>query len=360
MTRPAAGDPRFDRRLLEWYSHAARPLPWRKRAEPWSTWVSEVMLQQTRVEAVVDAFERFLARFPTPRDFAAASDDELLSAWRGLGYYRRARLLRDGARAVCERHAGKVPREHAALLALPGIGDYTAGAIASIAFGARCAAIDGNVERVIARHAGITGDVKRSATRTRIRQVVQDRLADAEPSAFNQALMELGALVCKPANPACERCPVAADCVARRENRVAELPRLPPRREAVAITARMVLCTRRDGRTLAARIEAGAINGGQLELPGPGVLADVALDDLGPRLRERFDVHIEVGDPLARVRHTITHHRIEAILHEGRLSGSANPPLQWVSPTDDAAPWSTVSRKLLSRVLRSSGEHSAD
>ncbi|MDO8348996.1 MAG: A/G-specific adenine glycosylase, partial [Planctomycetota bacterium] len=150
----------FAVRLLAWFDQNRRDLPWRATRDPWAIWVSEVMLQQTRVAAVRSAYERFLRRFPTVASFAAASDDDLLLAWRGLGYYRRARLLREGARAVIAQHGGAVPADPAALGELPGVGDYTRGAIASIAFGFVTPAIDGNVERVVSRHRGVRENVK--------------------------------------------------------------------------------------------------------------------------------------------------------------------------------------------------------
>jgi A/G-specific adenine glycosylase len=150
----------FARALLRWYDAHRRDLPWRRSSDPWAIWVSEVMLQQTRVEAVRAAFTSFLARYPTPAAFADASDDDLQSAWRGLGYYRRARLLREGARAVCEQHGGSVPGEPQALGELPGVGTYTRGAIASIAFGHRELAVDGNVERVASRQLALRDNVK--------------------------------------------------------------------------------------------------------------------------------------------------------------------------------------------------------
>ena len=153
----------FADRLLHWYDAQKRDLPWRHQRDAWAIWVSEIMLQQTRVEAVREPYSRFLDRYPTPQAWARVSEDELLTAWQGLGYYRRARLLRDGAKAVVEQHAGAVPSEPEAIHALPGVGQYTAGAIASIAFGHPVPAIDGNVERVAARHRGIDDNVKRAA-----------------------------------------------------------------------------------------------------------------------------------------------------------------------------------------------------
>ncbi|MFO1054232.1 MAG: A/G-specific adenine glycosylase [Planctomycetota bacterium] len=342
----------FAARLLDWYRRHARRLPWRERRDPWATWVSEVMLQQTRVEVVAPAFERFLLRFPTPADFARASDDELHEAWRGLGYYRRARLLRDGAREVVASHAGTVPRDPDAIGALSGVGDYTRGAIASIAFDLPEAAIDGNVERVYARHAGIQDDVKRSATRTRIRTLVLAHMPKDAAGTFNQALMDLGATICTPRSPKCAQCPVADDCEARRLGLQGELPKLPARREAVDITARAVLVRDRDGRALGARIEDGAINAGQIELPGPGILEHHpdAGDVLVHSLARRYGARFAIGEVVARVRHGITHHRISLEVHAATLVADAGPDLHWWSTDDEKVPWSTPSRKAIAHL----------
>ncbi len=339
----------FAARLLAFYDAHRRRLPWRDRHDPWATWVSEIMLQQTRVEAVLDAFERFLQRFPDPRALAAADDDALLTAWQGLGYYRRARLLRDGARTVVARHGGTVPDDPDALGELPGIGNYTRGAIASIAFGRAEPAIDGNVERVLARHAGIDDDVKKSPGRRRIETLVRERMDATRPGDFNQAMMDLGATVCTPRSPECPRCPVAEDCVARITARTAELPRLPARRAAVEVRAKAVLVKDLAGRVLASRIAAGEINAGQLELPGPGVLVDhpetgTALADAVER---RHGVRVVVGDRVARVRHGITHHRIVLDVHEARLLDEIRSGVSWVPVHGDPTPWSTPSRKAL-------------
>jgi A/G-specific adenine glycosylase len=339
-------------RLLAWYGRHARDLPWRGRRDPWATWVSEVMLQQTRVEVVADAFRRFLAEFPTPADFAAADDDRLQRAWQGLGYYRRARLLREGARQVVAEHAGEVPADPAALQALAGIGEYTRGAIASIAFGRPEPALDGNVERVFARHAGIRDDVKRGPTRRRLRALVVAALDPERPGDFNQALMDLGATVCTPRNPACPRCPIAADCEARRLGIQRELPVLPARRAQVEVRARVVLVADRRGRLLGARIPDGQVNQGQIELPGPGILVDHPADGpaLAAALAERFGLRVEVGPLLATVRHGITHHRITLHAHEARLLGRAPAGVDFCDPDAADLPWSTPSRKVLRRI----------
>lgn len=342
----------FAARLLAWYDAHGRTLPWRvPTPDPWGTWVSEVMLQQTRVEVVRDAWQRFREAFAEPAAFAAASDDALHHAWQGLGYYRRARLLREGARQVVERHGGVVPSGIAELGALAGIGEYTCGAIASIAFGHPVAAIDGNVERVFARHRAVRADVKKTATRRLLRTVVEAEIDRSRPGDFNQALMDLGATVCTPRSPRCGACPVAADCAARAQGVQEELPVLPARRAMVDVAARVVVVRDARGRVLATRIPAGEINQGQVELPGPGVLVDHPGDvhSVAFAVFERHGAQLQLGDELVRVRHGITHHRITLCAYAGELVGEAGS-LEFLDPDDPEVPWSTPARKVLAKL----------
>jgi A/G-specific adenine glycosylase len=343
----------FPQRLLGWYDANRRDLPWRGTGDPWAIWVSEIMLQQTRVEAVREAWSRFVARFPTPADYAQAGDDEVLSAWRGLGYYRRARLLREGAREVVAKHAGRVPSEPEALGDLPGIGAYTRGAIASIAFARRELAIDGNVERVVARHRGVETEIGRREAAEAVRATVRDWQPAERPGDFNQALMELGALVCTPKAPRCEACPAAADCVALARGLVDRLPVLPARRPPVAIGSRCVLVRRRGGGVLATRVPSGAVNAGQVELPTPGVLRSIAgAAELAGALRELFEVEFAVGAEVATVRHTITHHRIVLTAHEATCTPRLPRSLVSARPDDPDVPWTTPARKVFAALRR--------
>jgi len=208
---------RFRRALLRWYDQHRRDLPWRQSRDPYRIWLSEIMLQQTRVAAVLDHYRIFLERFPNVQALAAASEDNVLAAWSGLGYYRRARMLHRCAKEIAQQHGGGFPRNSVALLALPGIGRYTAAAIASIAFGEPVAVVDGNVERVLQRFAGI------NLTTPQTWQYAQVLLANSRPGDFNQATMELGATVCLPGAPRCSVCPVRKWCVTQ-----GEVPRPAP------------------------------------------------------------------------------------------------------------------------------------
>ena len=210
--------------LLAWYRAERRDLPWRRTRDPYAIWVSETMLQQTRVEAVIPYYERFLARFPTVGALATADLDDVLSAWAGLGYYSRARNLKRAAEQVVADHAGCLPAAPDALRELPGIGRYTAGAIASIAFDRPAPIVDGNVARVLARLHGLREPIEQSAVRARL-WAEAERLADGPaPGDLNQALMELGARICVPGTPRCDACPVSPFCDARRAGDAASLP----------------------------------------------------------------------------------------------------------------------------------------
>jgi A/G-specific adenine glycosylase len=220
---------RFAQRLVAWYRAHRRDLPWRKTRDPYAIWVSEVMLQQTQVRTVLGYYSRFLERFPTIHDLARAGDDDVLHAWQGLGYYSRARRLLAGAREVVRRHAGELPRGLSELRELPGIGPYSAGAIASIAFGLAEPVVDGNVVRVLCRAFGLRGDPTRGPLKRRLWQLARELVPREAPGDFNQGLMELGATVCTPVEPRCTDCPLGHHCSARSAGLVTQLPELPVR-----------------------------------------------------------------------------------------------------------------------------------
>lgn len=224
MTPPP---PSLRRVILGWYTRSKRDLPWRRTRDPYAIWVSEIMLQQTRVETVVPFYERFLRRFPDLTTLARAREPAVLAAWSGLGYYRRARHLHAAARVVTREHGGRIPRERESLLELPGIGGYTAAAIASIAFGAPEAAVDGNVLRVLARIAGSRGRRDSPALRRDVAAWAQALARGPRPGDWTQALMELGATVCFPSDPLCARCPAARLCAARKSGDPDRYPGAP-------------------------------------------------------------------------------------------------------------------------------------
>lgn len=337
------------KRLLAWFDDVQRDLPWRRSKDPWSIWVSEIMLQQTRVEAVREPYQRFMAKYPTPRAFATASDDEVMVAWRGLGYYRRARFLRDGARRVADEHGGTVPSDLEQLAALPGVGPYTLGAVASIAFDHCEPAVDGNVERVVSRHRGLEAPIGTGPARRAIREIVLGWMSMDRPGDFNQALMELGAMVCTPTSASCCECPIAKDCVAKRDGLTDKLPIKKAKRKAIEVSSRTIV-VEQAGKALGYRIPADQPNAGQIELPGPGVLHDCDPDDLQAAILKHFGASVTVGEEVATIRHAITHHRITMTAHAATVRRIGS--LQWFS-LDQDTPWTTPSRKVFrqSRTL---------
>lgn len=235
--------------LLAWYDRSRRDLPWRDVGDPYATWVSEIMLQQTRVETVIPYFRRFMADYPTVAALAAAAEDDVLKHWEGLGYYSRARHLHAGAKRVVAEYGGVLPDSPEALRRIEGIGDYTAGAIASIACGKKAAAVDGNVIRVICRFTGLRENAAQPAVRRAIAARVEALMPEDRPGDFNQALMDLGATVCVPGTPDCGACPWAADCAARLAGDPEDLPLLP-KKKAPATLCRDVLLIRAGDRVL--------------------------------------------------------------------------------------------------------------
>ena len=229
------------RLLLDAYDAGNRSLPWRGESDPYRIWVSEVMLQQTRVETVVPYYERWLERFPDMDSLAAADEDEVLRLWQGLGYYSRARRLQEGARVVRERYSGTLPEKSEELRELPGIGEYTAGAIASIAFGEAVPAVDGNVKRVLSRLFDLP-----DPTSAQFRTLAKALVDPQRPGDFNQALMELGALVCVPRSPRCEVCPLEAECLAMERGTVAERPAKRPKKTVPELEMVVLVAAVRD------------------------------------------------------------------------------------------------------------------
>lgn len=258
----------FAARLLRWFdAHGRHDLPWQHPRTPYRVWLSEVMLQQTQVATVIPYFERFVARFPEVAALALAAQDEVLALWSGLGYYSRGRNLHRAAQLCVEHHGAEVPRTLDALIALPGIGRSTAAAILAQAHGERVAILDGNVRRVLARHAGIAGHPAQPAVERALWAQAEAHLPQARLADYTQALMDLGATVCKPRRPECSRCPLRADCVALVSDRVEQLPTPKPRRETPERSVTMLIARDPHGRVLFERRPPNGIWGGLLGLP---------------------------------------------------------------------------------------------
>jgi A/G-specific adenine glycosylase len=340
--------------LCAWYAASARDLPWRRVRDPYAIWISETMLQQTQVATVVPYWERFLARFPDPTALAEASDSDLLAYWSGLGYYSRARNLRAAARVIASQYHGRLPQRLDELLALPGIGRYTAGAILSIAFGEPAALVDGNVARVFARLFDLDAPLGTPAMERSLWALAELLVPPAGtgpdgPGAWNQALMELGARLCVTGQPRCLLCPLQPFCAARRAGREAELPRRKPRPAALEVELELLLIVDR-GRLLMHRRPATGRLAGLLDLPSREVSAS-------PRLypSEWPAAGLSSAGLLGEMRHAITRHRILGRVFEGRcdMPGGALDPasgLLWM-PIGElrTAPLSGLAKKALQR-----------
>ena len=322
---------RISRPLIAWYERSHRGLPWRATEDPYRIWISEIMLQQTRAQAVIPYYERFLSRFPTVESLAASAEEDVLTLWAGLGYYSRARNVRRAAQQVVE--AGSFPRDYDSLRSLPGVGDYTAAAIASIAFAQPHAVLDGNVLRVVARIENDASDISSARTRERFRETAQSWLDPRRPGLFNQAMMELGATVCLPRNPSCATCPLTIICAARAAVTVSQLPVKLKRTLPISIKDTL-LVVRRAGRILLRQREPEAARmAGFWDLPTP---ANLPLARVQRRLGE--------------IRHTITHHhyRFEVAAATARVPGSG---YRWFHAEEmDGVPLSTTARKALSTI----------
>ncbi len=331
--------------LLAWFERARRELPWRERRTPYRVWVSEVMLQQTRVEVVVPYYQRFLARFPDIAALAAASEEQVLELWSGLGYYRRARNLLKGARFLAGRGAD-FPTAWKEALAVPGIGEYTAAAILSLAHGLPHAAVDGNIVRVLARLFGVKADPTKGPGKRRIRELAAALLDREQPGRWNEAMMELGALVCSK-RPHCLLCPWRGSCVAARTGQQALLPALPARRARVDVI-HGVAVIQRAGRLLLRRRGSNVRLARMWELPGCDLVAPVA-GELRTGLAGVLAV-APATEPRWRCRHGITHHRIEVYGFDCQLQGEVPVGKDWRWETREVAgglALTGIARKLL-------------
>jgi A/G-specific adenine glycosylase len=350
---------RIRRALTGWYDRHRRNLPWRDTQDPYAIWISEIMLQQTRVETVVPYFLRFLARFPNAETLARAPLGEVLKVWENLGYYTRARNLHKAAGEIVERFGGRIPADLEEILRLPGIGRYTAGAILSIAFGRDVPAIDGNVRRVISRLFAVEESVDDAATRKRIEELVGTLVPKRDPGRFNQALMELGAVCCTPKTPACPACPLQDDCRARVQGLAHRLPvrgkkKAIPHREVVSAVIRDG-----NGRLLIVQRPARGLLGSLWKFPG-GILnpEEPPEEGLARIAREELGIEIGVGSPLAAVKHAYTHFRItltafSCTLREGIPTGS---PWRWAGTGElEELPFSKADRRIARSVAPATG-----
>lgn len=344
--------------LLDWWDSGHADLPWRQNRDPYEIWVAEIMLQQTQISTVIPYYERWMERFPTVRALASASLHDVLKQWEGLGYYSRARNLHSAAQTIVNTYEGRLPSTVDELLALKGIGRYTAGAIASIAFGIPAPVLDGNVIRVLSRLLDLEKDVTATSVKKHLWQVVEDVVPDKRPGDFNQALMELGQRVCLAAVPKCHLCPLAANCLARRRGTQLERPVRPRRRRTPHYDVTAGVIKGRDDKVLITQRPPEGLLGGLWEFPGgkcePGETLPAALKR---EILEELGIEIEVGQMLAVIKHAYTHFRIS--LHafhathiDGRPRHLGVADHAWVHLDEiDSYPFAVTDRKIIEKLL---------
>ena len=347
--------------LLSWYEHNKRRLPWRDQPDPYAVWVSEIMLQQTRVETVIPYFERWMAAFPTLQSLAAAPQQEVLKLWEGLGYYSRARNLHKAAQTV-QQQGGSLPADPGALQKLPGIGRYTAAAIASIAFGRDIATLDGNIRRVLARVFNLEIPARSPAGEKRLWQWAQEHLPPGHAGDYNQAWMDLSSAICLPRNPRCLICPLQTHCRAFALGVQAERPLLPKK----AITPHYIVTAaviERNGLVLIAQRPQDKLLGGLWEFPGGKQEEGESLPAaLMREIEEELNCRVEVGEAFGIYRHAYTHFRIT--LHAFRCRLSAGEPvaveasqLAWVLPANlPDYPMGKVDRQIANKLINEGNE----
>lgn len=325
--------------LLTWYEINKREMPWREVRDPYLIWISEVMLQQTQVETVRPYFERFIKQFPDIQSLAGADQQQVLKAWEGLGYYSRARNLQKGAKLILSEMAGKLPKKFNELLAVPGIGPYTAAAISSIAFNEPVPVVDGNVFRVFARLTELEDDISRPQTRKLVFESLKEIIPTGNPGDFNQAVMELGALVCRPKQPDCLNCPVSEFCSGFRHGTFSRFPVKKKQLERPHKEIAVGLCIH-DGKVLIARRHENQMLAGLWEFPGGKVESgETFIECVVREFKEEVGLDITVSEKLVEVDHAFTHFSITIHAYICKvISGTAKPlsasEVCWVRPSE--------------------------
>lgn len=349
------------RRLLAWYAKHARDLPWRESRDPYRVWVSEIMLQQTQVATVRDYFARFVKAFPTVQKLAAADETDVLRLWEGLGYYRRARQLHAAAQQLVSDHRGEFPQEPAELQELPGIGRYTAGAIASIAFDRRAAILEANTIRLLSRLIAFRGNPHSTAGQRELWRVAEEILPQKDVARFNQALMELGSLVCTPTAPKCDECPLATVCSARDLGLQQEIPRAKPR-PTIAEVREAAVVVRKNGSILMRRCGpterwAGLWDFPRFEVEATGPL--FAKKEIIDKVAHQTGIICEPGALVKSMKHGVTRYRItldcyEATYKSGRVQATTAADVKWMAAAKlESLPLSTTGRKIAANVSSS-------
>jgi A/G-specific adenine glycosylase len=315
-------------KLLPWFEENKRSMPWRSNRTPYRVWISELMLQQTRVDQVTPYFRRFMKRFPSLKSLAAASQEDVLKLWEGLGYYSRARNLHRAARIIVDKMNGRFPSNPADIIKLPGVGSYTAAAIGSLAFNQDLAVLDGNVIRVLSRLHAYTKDTRSSAARTELQQMAETLLVKGEAGNYNEAMMELGATVCLPRNPKCNACPVVSVCLAARSGCPADYPVKAPKKKVPHIVVGAAVIRNRKSEVLIAQRREKDMLGGLWEFPGGKQENGETIQQCIVReLREELGINVEVENFMITIRHAYSHFTMDMHTYFARIRSGRPRPL---------------------------------
>ncbi len=316
-------------KLLPWFAANKRSMPWRTNRSPYRVWISELMLQQTRVDQATPYFHRFMKRFPSLKSLAAASQEDVLKMWEGLGYYSRARNLHKAARLIVAERGGRFPNTAEEIIELPGVGSYTAAAIGSLAFNLDLAVLDGNVIRVLSRLFAYSKNSRSSAAKKELQRMADDLLVKGSAGDFNEAMMELGATVCLPRNPDCGACPLARVCAGLKSGAPTDFPMKAAKKKTPHIVVGAAVVTNRAGEVLIAQRRAEDMLGGLWEFPGGKVEPGESVEACVAReLKEELGINVEVGDFLMTVKHAYSHFTMEMHVFFAKIKSGRPRPIE--------------------------------
>ena len=323
-------------KLLPWFAANKRSMPWRSNRTPYRVWISELMLQQTRVDQATPYFHRFMKRFPSLKSLAEASQEDVLKMWEGLGYYSRARNLHKAAQLIVTEHKGRFPSTAEEIIKLPGIGSYTTAAIGSLAFNMDLAVLDGNVIRVLSRLFAYDKDARSTTAKKELQQMADELLVAGAAGDFNESMMELGATVCMPKNPDCSTCPLSRCCLGKQTGSPTDFPFKAPKKKVPHLIVGAAVVTDRKGKVLVAQRRSEDMLGGLWEFPGGKLEADETIQEcIARELKEELDIDIEVGEFLVMVKHAYSHftmdlHTYFATIKSGSPKAIECQDFQWL------------------------------
>ncbi|VGO20967.1 A/G-specific adenine glycosylase [Pontiella sulfatireligans] len=349
-------------RLLPWFAANKRSMPWRSNRTPYRVWISELMLQQTRVDQATPYFHRFMKRFPSLKSLAAASQEDVLKMWEGLGYYSRARNLHKAAQIIAADYSGRFPRDPAEILKLPGIGGYTVAAIGSLAFNLDMAVLDGNVIRVLSRLTAYTTDTRTTTAKKELQQLADELLVKGDAGNFNEAMMELGATVCLPKNPQCGECPMSKVCLGHESGRPTDYPVKAPKKKTPHMVVGAAVVTNRKGEVLIAQRREKDMLGGLWEFPGGKQETGETIQQCIVReLKEELGINIETCGFLVTVKHAYSHFTMDLHTYFAKIKSGRPRPLecqnfQWLKISDlRKVPYSKADLNIIAELEKPNG-----